>query len=89
MSDDAPKRRFQVVDGDKPSPKYRSRKTGEPVHVRPYKCGHCSEQLGYSFTALIQVRLDAVEENDKLRGGALWWACARCLHAKYRIRGLP
>lgn len=54
--------------------------------VRPYKCGPCSDELGIAYGHLAQHRINAVETGGRLFGGALWWCCARCGRAKFKIK---
>jgi len=42
--------------------------------------------MGFEQHQMVQVLRDPHEANGKLVAGSLWWACARCQLAIYRIR---
>lgn len=83
--------RFAVIEGvppsaDAPRPEKRTKGPRGGKAVRQYKCGPCSDQLGYAYGHLAQHRLNAVESKGKLFGGSLWWCCARCGRGKFKIK---
>jgi hypothetical protein len=51
-----------------------------------WHCAECTAELGYMQHQMVQVLRDPHEANGKLVAGSLWWACARCQLAIYRIR---
>ena len=54
--------------------------------LKAFKCSNCTDETGMMAHTLVQVLREPHEANGKLVAGSLWWACARCLTAYYRIR---
>ncbi len=81
--------RFRVVEGDD-NPERRGTfvlKSGKKAQkVRKYECSECSDELDYSYDALIQLRLSSVEIDGKLIGGETWWCCNRCERRKFLVK---
>lgn len=74
-------RRLRLVEGEGPALQGKASQ-----RLRAFKCSPCSDAVGYEFGVLQRVRIGAVEHGGKLKGGAEWWACARCHGPAFLIR---
>ncbi|MBY0559856.1 hypothetical protein [Hyphomicrobium sp.] len=85
--------RFRVIRGGEPTPKLHAVniKTGRTEQWESYRCHPCSDDLGFSFTQLHEVRIGAFVttargEAGKLTGGQHWLACPRCFRLVFMLR---
>lgn len=56
-----------------------------------YKCGECSDELGFPFSQLHEVRTGAIVTSargsaGKVISGQTWLACPRCHQLRFQLR---
>lgn len=86
--------RFRIIDGGKR--KSVKRKSRQPFAAVPekwehYKCGKCTDELGFPFTQLHEVRIGTVVTSargtaGKVLDGQIWLACPRCHQLRFQVR---
>lgn len=68
--------------GNNPEAKAPDRIGGKPF--RPHVCEACSSP-DVPYTHLVQHRVGGFDDAGTLRGGAMWWCCAKCHRPYYFI----
>lgn len=86
--------RLRVIAGGNASIKNPSRRTriGRAERWEHYKCGECSDELGFPFNQLHDVKVGTFVTSSRgsageVIGGQQWLACPRCHQLRFQLAG--